>query len=197
MNNFFKKLSLPIKLLLLILVPLALIIYLSVDLYNEKSKKVDLLAGYIDRIELSANISDLINSLQVERRYSFAYGLKKDLDSKAQMQAQWPATDLEIKKLEDRKDSTLKDFKEYTFLKNLEHVRKAVDSGASQDFSMQYYTTTIFRLNTINAIVPVGNNRYLKPVFNDLTTQKILSEMATTSVLSRPTFTMYCSPNKI
>src|SRR5205085_8908340 len=158
-----------------------------------------LLAGYIDRIELSAKISDLINALQVERRYSFAYGLKKDLDSKAQMQAQWPQTDLEIKKLEDRKDSTIKDFKEYTFLKNLDHVRKEVDSGASQDFSMQYYTTTIFRLNTINAIVPVGNNRYLKPVFNDLTAQKILSEMATYLGIIRGNFynVLYTKQNMV
>src|ERR1051326_565427 len=188
MNNFFKRLSLPFNLLLLILIPLALIIYLSFDLYNEKSKKLDLLAGYIDRIQLSADISDLINALQVERRYSFAYGLKKDVDSKSQMLAQWPVTDLEIKKLDDRKDSTLKDFKDYTFLKNLEHVRKAVDSGASQDYSMQYYTTTIFRLNTLNVIVPVGNNRYLKPVFNDLTTQKVLSEMATYLGIIRANF---------
>lgn len=178
----------PIKLLLLISIPLALIIYLSFELYNEKSKKVDLLSGYIDRIALSADLSDLINALQVERRHSFAYGLKKDIDSKAQLEAQRPVTDLVIKKLEERNDSTLKDFKDYTFLKNLEQVRNAIDTGASPDFSMQYYTTTIFRLNTLNVIIPVGTNRYLKPVFNDLTTQKILSEMATYLGIIRSNF---------
>src|SRR6266404_865795 len=188
MNNFFRRLSLPVKLLLLILFPLALIIYLAIGIYSEKSKKVELLEGYIDRINESADISDLINALQIERRHSFAYGLKKDIDSRAQLEAQRPGTDLAIKRLEQRNDSTLKNFKDYTFLKNLENIRKAIDSGASQDVAMQYYTTTIFRLNTLNTIVPIGNNRYLKPVFNDLITQKTLSEMATYLGIIRANF---------
>src|SRR5215471_611476 len=156
MNNFFRRLPLPVKLLLLILFPLALVTYLSFELYNEKSKKVDLLAGYIDRISEAQDISDLINALQLERRHSFAFALKKDIDSRSNLAAQRPLTDLAIKNLEERKDSTLKDFKEYTFLKNLERVRNAIDSGASADVSMQYYTTSIFRLNTLNIILPVG-----------------------------------------
>ena len=179
MNNFFKRLPLPVKLLLLVLFPLALVTYLCFELYDEKSKKVDLLAGYIDRIAEAQDISDLINSLQLERRHSFGFALKKDIDSRSQLEAQRPVTDQAIKNLEERKDSTLKDFKEYTFLKNLQHTRQAVDSGASADFSMQYYTTSIFRLNTLNIILPVGGNRYLRPVYSDLVTQKILSEMAT------------------
>jgi len=188
MNNFFRRLSLTSKLLLLTLFPLALIIYLALEVYNEKSNKVQLLEGYIDRITESAEISDLINALQIERRHSFAYGLKKDIDSHARMEVQRPATDLAIQKLEQRKDSTLKDFKDYTFLKNLGNIRKAIDGGASHDMAIQYYTTTIFRLNTLNIIVPVGNNRYLKPVFNDLITQKVLSEMATYLGIIRANF---------
>src|SRR5205085_5010716 len=120
-----------------------------------------------------------IRSLQTERRYSFAFALKKDVRSKAQMEVQRLTTDLAIKKLNQRNDSTLKKFESYTFLKNIGGIRAAIDSGTSQDVVMQYYTTTIFRLNTLNLIVPVGNNKYLAPVFNDLTAQKILSEMAT------------------
>jgi hypothetical protein len=188
MNNFFTRLSLPIKLFLLILFPIALIIYLTIGIYSEKSKKVELLRGYIDRINLSADISDLTNALQIERRHSFAYGLKKDIDSRAQVEVQRPATDLAIKRIEQRKDSTLKNFKDYTFLKNLGNIRTAIDSGASQDVAMQYYTTAIFRLNTLNTIVPVSNNRYLKPVFNDLVTQKVLSEMVTYLGIIRANF---------
>jgi PAS domain S-box-containing protein len=188
MNNFFGRLPLPVKLLLLILFPLALVTYLSFELCSEKSKKVDLLAGYIDRIAEAQDISDVINALQLERRHSFAFALKKDIDSRSQLEAQRPVTDMAIKNLEDRKDSTLKDFKDYTFLKNLEHVRRAIDSGASPDVSMQYYTTSIFRLNTLNIILPVGANRYLKPVYGDLVTQKILSEMATYLGIIRANF---------
>jgi PAS domain S-box len=188
MNTFFKRLPLSVKLLLVILFPLALVTYLSFELYNEKSKKVDLFAGYIDRIVEAQDISDLTNSLQLERRHSFAFALKKDLDSRSQMEAQRPVTDLAIKNLEERNDSTLKDFKEYTFLKNLQHIRQGIDSGAPAEYSMQYYTTSIFRLNTLNIILPVGSNRYLKPVYGDLVTQKILSEMATYLGIIRANF---------
>jgi PAS domain S-box-containing protein len=188
MNTFFTRLSLPVKLFLLILFPIALIIYLTIGIYSEKSKKVELLSGYIDRINLSSDISDLINALQLERRHSFAYGLKKDIDSRAELETQRPVTDLAIKRIEQRKDSTLKNFKDYTFLKNLGSIRTAIDSGASQDVSMQFYTTSIFRINTLNMVVPVGNNRYLKPVFNDLIAQKILSEMTTYLGIIRANF---------
>lgn len=188
MNNFFSRVSLPVKLFLLILFPIALIVYLTIGIYNERSKKIELLKGYIDRINVSADFSDLINALQIERRHSFAFGLKKDIDSRAALEAQRPLTDRAIKRIEDRKDSTLKNFLDYTFLKNLGNIRVAIDSGASQDVSMQYYTTAIFRLNTLNTIVPVGNNRYLRPVFNDLVAQKILSEMATYIGIIRANF---------
>ena len=188
MNNFFRRLSLTTKLLLLTLFPIALIIYLSLGIYNEKSKKVQLFEGYIDRINASAEISDLINALQLERRHSFAYALKKDIDSRAQMEIQRPVTDLAIKKLDQRNDSTLKNFEDYTFLRNLGAIRTTIDSGTSQNAVMEYYTTAIFRLNTLNMIVPVGSNRYLQPVFNDLITQKVLSEMATYLGIIRANF---------
>lgn len=179
MNNFFKRLPLTTKLLLLTLFPILLIVYLSIQIYHEKTRNVQLIQGYIERIDESADIAELISSLQTERRYSFGYALKKDMDSHTQMEAQRLVTDLAIKKLNNRNDSTLRNFEEYTSLENLDGVRSAIDSGTSQEVVMQYYTTAIFRLNTLNVVVPVGNNSYLKPVFNDLVTQKILSEMVT------------------
>ena len=155
--------------------------------------------GYINRINESADISDLINALQTERRYSFEYAIKKDLDSRAQMEIQRPVTDLAIKKLVQKKDSTLKNFEAYTFLKNLDAIRTAIDKGTSQDVVMQYYTTTIFRLNTLNISVPVGSNSYLKPVFNDLATEKILSEMVTYLGIIRANFynVLYTKQNAV
>lgn len=199
MNNFFKRLPLTTKLLLLTLFPILLIVYLSIGIYHEKTKNVQLIRGYIERIDESADIAELIGNLQSERRYSFAYALKKDIASKTQMETQRSATDLAIKKLDQRNDSTLRNFKDYTFLKNLTGVRYAIDSGTSQDVVMQYYTTAIFRLNTLNIVVPVGNNRYLKPVFNDLVTQKILSEMTTYLGIIRSNFynVLYTKQNMV
>ena len=199
MNNFFRRLPLTTKLLLLTLFPILLIVYLSIGIYQEKTRSVQLIQGYIERISESADIADLISTLQMERRYSFAYALKKDMDSREQMGAQRLTTDLAIKKLDQRNDSTLRNFEEYTFLKNLKGVRSAIDSGTSQDVVMQYYTTAIFRLNTLNIVVPVGNNSYLNPVFNDLVTQKILSEMTTYLGIIRSNFynVLYTKKNMV
>ena len=116
MNGFFRRLSLPVKLLLLVLFPLILVVFLTTEVYKERSSKMALLSGYLERINLSSEISDLLNNLQLERRYSYAYALTKSLDSRASLETQRPYTDLAIKKLEQRKDSTLKDFKKYTAL---------------------------------------------------------------------------------
>jgi PAS domain S-box-containing protein len=199
MNNFFKQLPLTTKLLLLTLFPILLIVYLSIEIYHQKTRNVQLIRGYIERIDESADIAELISSLQTERRYSFAYALKKDMDSHIQMEAQRLVTDLAIKKLNNRNDSTLRNFEEYTSLKNLDGIRSAIDSGTSQEVVMQYYTTAIFRLNTLNVVVPIGNNSYLKPVYNDLVTQKILSEMVTYLGFIRASFynVLYTKKNMV
>jgi PAS domain S-box-containing protein len=199
MNNFFRRLPLTTKLLLLTLFPILLIVYLSIGIYRDKTRNVELIQGYIERIDESADIAELIASLQTERRYSFAYALKKDMDSRTEMDAQRLVTDLAIKKLDQRKDSILNNFEDYTSLRNLDGVRSAIDSGTSQDVVMQYYTTAIFRLNTLNVVVPISNNRYLKPVFNDLVTQKILSEMVTYLGIIRSNFynVLYTKKNMV
>jgi PAS domain S-box-containing protein len=179
MNEFFRRLSLPVKLLLLILFPLALVIFLTSQVYIERSSKMTLLSGYLERINVSSEISELLNSLQLERRYSYAYALTENIDAHASLETQRPYTDLAIKKLQLRKDSTIKDFTKYTFLNQLADIRKMVDDKPSAETVMQYYTTAIFRINTLNLITPVYSNVYLKPVYSDLVGQKLLSEMAT------------------
>ena len=178
MNRFFRQLPLPGKLLLLVLFPLALVIYLSIDTYTQRSATVELFRGYIERINTSSDISDLINSLQLERRYSYAFALKKDMDSRGLVHTQRPYTDLAIKKLQETDDSTLKNFTQYSFLNKLPQMRDAVDDGATPELVMEYYTTSIFRLNTLNIVTPVYSNVYLKPVYGELVSQKIISEMA-------------------
>ena len=179
MNEFFRRLSLPVKLLLLVLFPLALVIFLTTQVYKGRSSKMDLLSGYLERINVSSDISELLNSLQLERRHSYSYALAKNLDSRASLEAQRPFTDLAIKKLALRKDSTLKDFTKYTFLYKLPDIRKMVDTNPSAETVMQYYTTAIFRINTLNLVTPIYSNVYLKPVYSDLVGQKLLSEMVT------------------
>lgn len=177
MRKFFRQLPLPVKLLLVGLVPLLLLIYLSLQLYIEKSQKVNLLGSYITSINQSASITRLIDELQKERRFSYEYALVKSW--KQEMLKQRPVTDSVIGQLENEHDETLADFQNYTFLEQLPNMRRHLDSNmypANQ--VMHYYTNMIFRLNTLNAIPPVSNI-YLTDVYRDLSGQKTLSEMVT------------------
>src|SRR5689334_2120495 len=171
----FKKLPLPAKLTLIGIVPLAFVLFLSIQLYVHRSEKVELLNSYIKRLKRSADISRLIISLQNERQYSFEYTLK--LSSLPELKRQRPVTDSLLKLVPF--EESLNEFKSYTFLDNLENARKGIDSSRVQPtMVMDYYTNAIFRLNTLNTL-PTGSYVYLRPAYKDLVSQKILSEMLT------------------
>lgn len=178
MNKFFRRLSLPSKLLMLILLPLIIIVYLTIQLYREKSDHASLLHSYLDRINRSVSISKLIADLQSERKISYNYALTRNGDLPAQIMKLRTATDTTLAKLTRHEDITLKEFANYTFLDSLGSMRNKIDKGFSADLVMHFYTTAIFRLHTLN-IVLAGNNKYLDPLFADLTTGKILNEMVT------------------
>ena len=160
------------------IIPIVFLIYLSAQLYVEKGQRVTLISNYIDHIHESGNIANLINELENERKYSYEYGLKKKYYSKVLLQR--PRTDSVILLLKKSTDPALTDFSEYTFLNDLESVRKALDTAAnySANSIMEYYTKTIFRLNTLNT-VPSASNIYLRPVIKDFIAQKKLFDMIT------------------
>lgn len=177
MNSFFRRLPLSIKLLLIGVIPFLVILFISYQFYKEKAQSTALLGEYISRIEQSANISDLIEQLQTERRYSYEFALKKI--HYAEILNQRKKTDSSLNKLELEHNQSLFDFKNYTFLNDLYKTRKAIDSGyAKPDMVMAYYTLSIFRLNSLNNI-SAGSNVYLQPAYDDLVGQKLLSEMIT------------------
>ena len=163
--------------MLLGVVPLILLIYLSVQLISEQEKKLDLLHSYLIRIHQSSDISNLINELQAERRFSFDYALKGG--EKDQMLQQRKLTDSAVQWLKNNYKEELSDFTIYTFLSDLAPNRMKIDSAKmNANAVMHYFTTSIFRLNTMNAVA-TGNNAYLDPIYKDLESQKILSEMIT------------------
>jgi hypothetical protein len=177
MNSFFRKLPLPVKLMLISLVPLALIIYLALQFYVEKTQRIGLLDSYMQSIEQSGTITRLIDALQEERRHSYEYRLKKE--RQREMLAQRPLTDSIVRDLQAHHDISLKDFPRYTFIDTLQDIRQRIDEGQiAPNGVMHYYTNMIFRLNTLNNAVP-GNNAYLRTVNADLASQKLLSEMVT------------------
>ncbi len=177
MNKFFRKLPLPVKLMLIGLVPLVFIIYLSLQVFNDQIQKINLLESYLDRIRQSANINTLINELETERKFSYENALNKDL--RKELHVQQPKTDHAIKLLQGSTDLALTNFTEFTFLKDLQAMRVNIDTGhPSANVVMYFYTNAIYRLSTLNAI-PGGNNIFLKSIYPDLIGQKVLSEMIT------------------
>ncbi|MFI5131191.1 MAG: PAS domain S-box protein [Chitinophagales bacterium] len=174
MNRVFRSLPLPVKLLLIGFIPLALLVYTSLQIYADKKSKVKLLSSYIERIQQSGNINTLIDYLEKERKYSFDYAKTKGEGT--ELMRQRPRTDSAIEVLET---GGMPGFKNYTFLEKLADVRKYVDSGyLPPDQVMHYYTTSIFRINTLNT-VSHGSEIYLQPIHKDLVGQKLLSEMIT------------------
>ena len=158
MNRFFRRLPLSGKLMLIGFIPLAFLIYLAIQLYNERTQKVNLLSNYIDRMHHTGDITKLIDNLQTERKYSFEYALKKTLHN--ELLNQRPRTDSIIKRL-SYYNEPLSDFASYTFLNQLDTVRTVIDKGYSQPtYVMDSYTNMIFRLNTLNAL-PAGSDIYL------------------------------------
>jgi len=175
MGSVFKRFPLPVKLMLIGIIPLIFFVYLAIELFNERSQKVKLLGNYIHRMHFSADLSMLITRFQQERKYSFDYALNKSM--REQLLQQRPLTDSALQKMSGYDE--LSDFKSYTFLDNLSNVRTGIDSGFMQPGTvMDYYSTMIFRLNTMNTL-PTGSYVYMRPVYKDMVSQKILSEMLT------------------
>jgi PAS domain S-box-containing protein len=177
MNSIFRRLPLLAKLLLIAIVPILFIVYLTAQLYVEKTRNLAQIKSYLDRIDQSATISRLISQLQKERRYSFDYALKSEYGD--EMYESRGLTDSLLAELEKRQLTTLKDFNRYTFILPLDSIRQKIDRKEFPSGSVMHnYTTAIFRLSTLN-FPPVSSNEFLKSLDNELTSQKILSELIT------------------
>lgn len=178
MVDFFRKLPLTVKLAMIGIIPVLFLCYFAFLIHVEKSRKVDLIRNYIEHVDQSKNVSELISELGTERRYSYQYVL--NLQSHENVLKQRSKTDSVINILKKSNDVALFHFSEYTFLDKLADTRNQLDT--SKNFGtypvIQFYTNTIYRLNTINATSPPINS-FLKPIYQDLIAQKILSELIT------------------
>ena len=175
MNQFFRKLPLAVKLILIGLVPLIFIIYLTLELYREKTAKLQGLRRNIEEVNQSANLAALINSLQEERKLSFDNALGKvKYNDLLKIRT---VTDSLLRKVENSDNPSVQGFREYTSMDRLMDTRRAIDTGSpNPNVIMHNYSNTIFRLNTLNT---VPQSLYLQPVYNDMVAQKLLTEIST------------------
>ena len=177
MNKFFRNLPLPFKLILIGFLPILFLLYLSYNLNKVENEKLEILSSSLKRINQATALTNVIYELQMERRYSFGYVVNKEW--RKELVIQRPKTDASIKELIEISKPQLNNLRSYTFLNKLPGIRSKLDVALLQPNEvMTYFTNTIFRLNTLNNI-SAGNVIYLKPVYEELRGQKLLSEMAT------------------
>lgn len=173
---FFRKLTLSIKLLMIGIIPIIFLIYFSVMIYNEKSQTVQLISNYIESVNQSTTLGELIDQLSNERRYSYQYVIKKI--SLAKLTKHRRKTDSIVRVLEESSDITLTDFTKYTFLYNLNEIRSGIDTSLNTSRETgNFYTEAILRLNSLNSVVP--GSAFLTDVYQDMITKRTLSEMVT------------------
>ncbi|GAA4323574.1 sensor histidine kinase [Flaviaesturariibacter amylovorans] len=177
MNAFFRRLPLLAKLMLIGFIPLCFLIFLTIEVYQEKTEKLRLFRQYHSFIDESADINALIDALQEERKYSFDYAMTRSM--RPELERQRPRTDSLIRRLLRCGDPALEGFTGYTRLGQLDSIRNGIDSfSTAPNGVMHFYSNTVFRLNTLNTLPP-ANTAFLHPVYKDLVAQKILSEMMT------------------
>ncbi len=177
MNKLFKKLPLPVKLLLIGLIPLLFILYLSIQVNNEKNEKLEVMAKFMNQVNQSTAISKLIDELHIERRHAYAYLFKRT--TQATVVLQRPQTDAAINTIKQNYAERLGDFTRYTLLDNISEIRNRIDKNeATPSDIMAFYTSAILRLGSLNP-VSSENISYLQPVVKNQAGQKILNDMAT------------------
>lgn len=178
MRGFFRRLTLPAKLTLIGTLPLLFLLVVSYQYNDEKNDKLQILDSFRERIRQATYMNRLIDQLQTERRYSFGYNLKGAFQN--DMLQQRIKTDQLVGTIEEEtKDGSLAGFTSYTFLSQLKTFRERLDKHELSPMEvMNYYTSAIFRLNTLNS-VSAGNNAFLRPVLKPVSGQKILSDIIT------------------
>lgn len=175
MNRFFRNLPFAGKLFIIGFIPSVFLIYLLIQVYREKNEKLTILNHYIERVDQSATLSALISALQNERKVSFDYALGKT--AYVQVKNIRPVTDSLLGAVDRNNDPAVEKFKEYTSIERLMQTRNDIDSNKGDpSLIMHNYSNTIFRLNTLNT---VPDNIYLRPIYRDMTAQKLLTEMST------------------
>ena len=171
-----------IKLIVLAVIPLAMLIFFMLEINVERMEKINVIESYLQRASDVEQVGLAIDELQSERRYSFGFLLKKEWRNELVIQR--PKTDAIIEHLENSNE--FRGLRSYTFLDSLGSIRRKIDDNAvTPEEVMTFYTSVILRLHSLNNIS--SGNVILKPVFEDITSQKILTGMITNLGIQRST----------
>jgi signal transduction histidine kinase len=178
LKRFFRKIPLPGKLFLLVLFPMALIVLLTLRVYNHNNEKVHLIRSYLEHIRLFSDLSATATQLQIENRRSFLYALKRDSSLHEDVISIRPVTDSLLRRLDGHDSYTIWNFRNYTFLDRLDSMRIRIDTDSTPvpDQISHYYTTSIFRLKSLIPGAAI-NNDLIDSVYEDLASARMLNDM--------------------
>ncbi len=178
MTSFFKKLPFHFKLSVIGLLPLLFLLIISVQSHRQRNEKIAIAQATLRQLERSAAVVQLVDVLQTERRMSFNHVITGGEHNTLSLQRR--QTDEAIRNLEKHEfTGSAAAMKEYTFLDKLDAKRRQIDLGRQQPMQvMNYYTNTIFRVNTLG-VVATSNIPFMDAVNKDVVGQRLLSEMAT------------------
>lgn len=175
MKNFFTKIPLPAKLVILGIIPLFAALFFALQINKEKQIRLTILDKYTKSIIESGAARIFADELQSERRVSFGYLFNKIQE--ASLILQRSKTDEALNSLEENQFN-IGSFRAYTFLDELPEVRKKIErKEVDEQFVIDFYTKAITRINFL-AQPTAENIVYLQPVSKKLLSQRILAQMS-------------------
>ncbi|HEY0273525.1 MAG TPA: histidine kinase dimerization/phospho-acceptor domain-containing protein, partial [Chitinophaga sp.] len=178
MRRFFKRLPLHIKLSLVVLVPLACMIYFAVQLLLRQTDEMNSVRQLRADIDESVGIMQVVDEVQMERRYTVSFFMSHSGNAN-DLVLQRGKTDAAIRALEARLQTPPADFERNSLLNLLPARRQAIDNGElSQHAAMSYFSALILRLHglIINTLPDIPLARTLNPC---LRAKVLLSQMTT------------------
>lgn len=177
MVYLLRKLPLPVKLLLIGIIPMLFIVYLTFQLHQHKQSSLNDLNAFKDHLHHTTYLNQLTDALQLERKGSFDVVIKKWGGS--QLTRQRISTNQALTLVKQQGQSSYAGIEEYTRLGQLDSIRRQIDrSKAGPNDITHYYSNIIFRLNTLSGSY-VTTNPQMQDIHKELAAQKILSDMYT------------------
>jgi len=175
MNKLFNRLTFPVKLMLLGLIPLLFLIYFAVEIIYEKQARVKIARDVINNIDKSILVNKLASELHLERRTSFSYIFEKK--TSADLIAQRNKTDAALAAVEENDDQSFDAYLQYSMLNQLNSQRNLIlKNELSPDQALNYFSNVLERVNSFYNI-SVENIPYLETISKDLAGQRLMFNM--------------------
>jgi signal transduction histidine kinase/CheY-like chemotaxis protein len=193
MNKLFQRIPLPVKLMLISIIPLAFIVYFAIQLMNEREKRIVMIDSLMKNIEVTPDIVKAVTALQAERWAAINYTLQKE-SSVNEMQLLRGNFNNSLVPLDAFFSSEDKEYRKHALLDKLDDYRGQIDRREiSVEQVMQRYTDIAAGL--WKYMPSAEDAPLLKTISSDLTGQRLLIENYTYLALLRANIYYFLEKN--